>query len=279
MKLQITPTSSKRKRSRSRHRRHPPSRFKLFLKYCFLSFNTLCLFLAIFIILIGIWAWTEKETYNTDISQNLLLDPVFILFITGLITFTISCSGVIASLKENVTILNFYTISLITLLLIEIIFGIFLITFKELIKEHSKHGFRSLIGHYREDPDQQNIIDWVQQNWLKCCGTDGPNDWEENVYFNCSNDENVNKEVCGVPFSCCRHQTDVSFDNLTECGSNIRRNENKIDISKIIYEKGCIQALEEWLSRNLLLVCFTIICTLFAQLLIVCSAQMLRALC
>ena len=26
----------------------------------------------------------------------------------------------------------------------------------------------------RDDPDQQNLIDWIQEGWLECCGIDGP---------------------------------------------------------------------------------------------------------
>lgn len=35
-----------------------------------------------------------------------------------------------------------------------------------------------------------------------CCGAKDPNDWNLNVYFNCS-DSNLSRERCGVPFSCC----------------------------------------------------------------------------
>lgn len=35
-----------------------------------------------------------------------------------------------------------------------------------------------------------------------CCGARGPNDWNLNIYFNCT-DLNPSRERCGVPFSCC----------------------------------------------------------------------------
>ena len=28
--------------------------------------------------------------------------------------------------------------------------------------------------HLRDDPDQQNLIDWIQEGWLQCCGIEGP---------------------------------------------------------------------------------------------------------
>ena len=34
------------------------------------------------------------------------------------------------------------------------------------------------------------------------------NDWEKNIYFNCSS---PSTEKCGVPFSCCKASPDVSF--------------------------------------------------------------------
>lgn len=27
-------------------------------------------------------------------------------------------------------------------------------------------GFQTFITHYREDPDQQNLIDWIQESWV-----------------------------------------------------------------------------------------------------------------
>ena len=39
---------------------------------------------------------------------------------------------------------------------------------------------------------------------LQCCGIEGPQDWDKNVYFNCSSASVGSREACGVPFSCCK---------------------------------------------------------------------------
>lgn len=36
----------------------------------------------------------------------------------------------------------------------------------------------------------------------ECCGAFGADDWNLNIYFNCT-DSNPSREKCGVPFSCC----------------------------------------------------------------------------
>ncbi|MEQ2170664.1 hypothetical protein GOODEAATRI_002628, partial [Goodea atripinnis] len=38
--------------------------------------------------------------------------------------------------------------------------------------------------------------------WWECCGAFGADDWNLNIYFNCT-DSNPSREKCGVPFSCC----------------------------------------------------------------------------
>ena len=40
---------------------------------------------------------------------------------------------------------------------------------------------------------------------LHCCGLNDYNDWENNIYFNCSS---PGVEKCGVPFSCCQPDND-----------------------------------------------------------------------
>jgi len=34
------------------------------------------------------------------------------------------------------------------------------------IKTQATGGFQAFIVHYREDPDQQNLIDWIQEDWV-----------------------------------------------------------------------------------------------------------------
>ena len=71
---------------------------------------------------------------------------------------------------------------------------------------------------------------------LECCGgTHGPQDWENNIYFNCTSVILVNgikyqpAESCGVPFSCCAlgdmFGSGTSEDTVvdTQCGYGVRQ--------------------------------------------------------
>ena len=61
-----------------------------------------------------------------------------------------------------------------------------------------------MIVSYRDDPDLQSLIDWIQKDWLQCCGIKDADDWDLNIYFNKSSKGLGSPEAGGVPFSCCQ---------------------------------------------------------------------------
>ncbi|XP_068081467.1 tetraspanin-5 isoform X1 [Anabrus simplex] len=238
-----------------------------------------CVFqlLGLGILAVGIWAWTEKDTFN-NLSRltNIALDPAFILILVGTVTFIIGFTGCVGALRENTCLLAAYAIFLAILLLLEMTAGILGFICKDSIKKQATDGFQAFIVHYREDPDQQNLIDWIQEDWLQCCGIEGPKDWDRNNYFNCSSRKVGSREACGVPFSCCKRKPNEIIKNK-QCGYDVRKEEYPYDVAKIINEKGCVQAGEEWMERNLLIVAIVAVATAFLQILGICFAQNLRA--
>ncbi|KAK8726882.1 hypothetical protein OTU49_010113 [Cherax quadricarinatus] len=147
------------------------------LKYVIFGFNVIFWLMGLSILAIGVWAWTEKDTFN-NLSRltNIALDPAFVLIVTGLITFTIGFTGCVGALRENTCLLACYAIFLAILLLLEMTAGILGFIFKDWIKSQATNGFQAFIVHYRDDPDQQNLIDWIQEKWEiiknKQCGYD-----------------------------------------------------------------------------------------------------------
>ncbi|OQR69626.1 tetraspanin-5 isoform 3 [Tropilaelaps mercedesae] len=151
---------------------------------------------------------------------------------------------------RSVTLELSYAIFLAILLLLEMTAGILGFIFKDWIKAQATNGFQAFIVFYRDDPDRQNLIDWIQEQWLGCCGIEGPKDWDMNIYFNCSSVEVGSREACGVPFSCCKRQPNELIKNK-QCGYDVRKPDYQRDKSHVIYEKGCLRAGEEWIEANL----------------------------
>ncbi|XP_012287199.1 tetraspanin-5 isoform X2 [Orussus abietinus] len=238
------------------------------LKYVIFGFNVTFWLLGLGIMAVGVWAWMEKDTFN-NLSRltNIALDPAFILILVGTVTFIIGFTGCVGALRENTCLLAAYAIFLALLLLLEMTTGVLGFIFKDWIKSQATGGFQAFIIHYREDPDQQNLIDWIQEDWLQCCGIEGPKDWDRNNYFNCSSSEIGSREACGVPFSCCKRKPNEIIKNK-QCGYDVRKPGYNFDVAKVIYEKGCVQAGEEWMERNLLPIAIGAVITAFSQMLI-----------
>ncbi|CRK88108.1 CLUMA_CG001893, isoform A [Clunio marinus] len=242
------------------------------LKYSILSVNMIC---GLFLLSVGVWALNEKNVFS-NLSSNLLYDPAFVFIISGSITFLIGFTGCVGSLRENTLLLSIHSILLIVLLLLEIGLGVltFILKDKGWIKSQATYGLRNFILHYREDADQQNLIDYIQQQW-ECCGIDTPSDWDANRYFNCTSSILGSREACGVPFSCCKTNSNDIIANK-QCGYDVRKEGFSLEVSKIIYERGCILAGEELFEENLITISSLFIICIFVQILGICFAQNLR---
>ncbi|XP_055903911.1 tetraspanin-5 isoform X1 [Eupeodes corollae] len=259
--------------------RRETSEISCCLKYIIFSCNVLFWSAGLCVLAIGIWAWNEKDMFsNLTRLTFIALDPAFVLICLGTVTFIIGFTGSVGALRENTCLLSMYAIFLSVLLILEIGLGtlVFILKDKGWIKDQATEGLRAFIIHYREDPDQQNLIDWIQEDWLQCCGIEGPKDWDSNNYFNCSSGAVGSREACGVPFSCCKRRPHELIKNK-QCGYDVRKEGYSTEISKIIYEKGCVQAGEEWVERNLLTISTTSIFMIFMEILGICFAQNLRA--
>ncbi|CAB0005371.1 unnamed protein product [Nesidiocoris tenuis] len=221
--------------------------------------------LGLCIMAVGIWAWSEKDTFsNLGRLANVALDPAFVLICVGTVTFIIGFTGCVGALRENTCLLAAYALFLAIILLLELTAGIMGFIFKDWIKVQATGGFQAFIIHYREDPDQQNLIDWIQEDWLQCCGIEGPKDWDKNNYFNCSSQTVGSREACGVPFSCCKRKPNEIIKNK-QCGYDVRKAHNEAYFAdswanlsptqseeRNIFERGCLRAGEEWVEANLI---------------------------
>jgi tetraspanin-5 len=133
------------------------------------------------VLLLGAWALIEKNPYS-EIGPRLTkfyLDPAWMLLIVGACIFVIGFSGCIGALRENTCFLSFvsecggeiaahtvqYAILLGILLLLQMTISILFFVAKEWAMNEVHRELDSMIVHYRDDPDLQSVIDWIQ-NWV-----------------------------------------------------------------------------------------------------------------
>ncbi|XP_064572940.1 tetraspanin-14 isoform X2 [Zonotrichia leucophrys gambelii] len=140
--------------------------------------------------------------------------------------------------------------TIVFIFLLELAVAVMAFLFQDWVRDRVKEFFENNIKSYRDDIDLQNIIDSLQRI-NHCCGAQGPEDWDFNIYFDCKS-ESKSREKCGVPFSCCIPDPAQKVVN-TQCGYDIRK-KSKSQWDDQIFVKGCIHALEAWLPRNIYIV-------------------------
>ncbi|KAJ8365159.1 hypothetical protein SKAU_G00139900 [Synaphobranchus kaupii] len=222
-------------------------------KYLMFSYNILFWLAGAGFIAIGLWAWSEKGVLSdlTQVTRLHGFDPVWLLLTVGVVTFILGFAGCVGALRENICLLKFFSGLICFIFFLELTAAILAFVFKDSLRDWVNDFFLANIKAYRDDIDLQNVIDSLQRlNY--CCGAKDSNDWDLNVYFNCS-DSNPSRESCGVPFSCCLTDPADTVVN-TQCGYDVRRAKDPDKLDAFIYTKGCISTLEQWLPRNIYIV-------------------------
>ncbi|XP_067938832.1 tetraspanin-5-like [Watersipora subatra] len=242
------------------------------LKYLLFSFNVFFWLVGLGILAIGVWAWYEKQMFqNIGDLTEIFLDPGLLFIIVGCIIFIIGFAGCIGALRENTCLLMFFIACLVVILLTQVTVAVLIFVYKDFVNDRIRDTVNTYISRYRDDDDLQNIIDWTQDTWLYCCGVESPDDWNKNVYFNCSS---PSRERCGVPFSCCKRE-DTDIVNL-QCGYDVRTPENRDRQSQFIYTTGCLDAVAQWANNNMIPVAGTAVGIAVVEIIGICFAHQLR---
>nr|XP_020663648.1 tetraspanin-15 isoform X2 [Pogona vitticeps] len=168
------------------------------------------------VLAVGIYAEVERQKYKT--LESAFLAPAIILILLGILMFLVSFVGVLASLRDNLSLLQ-ATI--------------------DFLNENIRRG----IKNYYDDLDFKNIMDFVQKQF-KCCGGEDFKDWSTNQYHDCSAPGPL---ACGVPYTCCIMNKTAVVNTM--CGYKTI-NEERLSVQHIIYVRGCTDAVLIWFLDN-----------------------------
>ncbi|EDO38288.1 predicted protein [Nematostella vectensis] len=236
------------------------------VKYLLFFFNVFFWLVGCLLVSVGLYARFEKTAYQ-EFFSDILTDPAFALIIVGGIMFILGFSGCIGALRENICLLKFFSVVLAIIFFLQLALGVFVFVFQDKVEAVIVEKLQTAVTKYRDNADLQNLIDGVQQEF-KCCGAKGINDWDKNIYFNCSS---PGSEACGVPYSCCIKDT-----INRQCGYGIRKSGTPTsDQSKIIFIGGCVNAVKDWFKSNMIIIGGAAVGIALLQIMGICFANSL----
>ncbi|XP_040179246.1 tetraspanin-15 [Rana temporaria] len=219
------------------------SRFPyLCLKFTLIAYCTIFWLIGALVLAIGIYAEVERQKYKT--LHGAFLAPAIILILLGLVMFVVSFIGVLASLRDNLCLLQVFMYTLGVCLLLELTGGIVALLFRNQTMDVLNRNIRRGIRNYYDDLDFKNIMDFVQKQF-KCCGGEEYMDWEKNEYHSCTAPGPL---ACGVPYTCCISNKTTTVMN-TLCGYQAMKY-NRQEAEKFIYPRGCTNAVIMWFLDN-----------------------------
>ncbi|PKK28252.1 tetraspanin-15-like, partial [Columba livia] len=193
------------------------------------------------VLAVGIYAEVERQKYKT--LESAFLAPAIILILLGIIMFLVSFVGVLASLRDNLCLLQAFMYILGICLLIELTGGVVALIFRNQTIKFLNDNIRRGIENYYDDLDFKNIMDSVQKRF-KCCGGEDYRDWSQNVYHSCAAPGPL---ACGVPYTCC--VTNKVSPGITMCGYKTIDKE-RLSVQHVIYVRGCTNAVLIWFLDN-----------------------------
>ncbi|CAH0395305.1 unnamed protein product [Bemisia tabaci] len=264
-------------------RRRAPNNFTYIspcVKYMIFLLNFIFWLFGGLLIGIGLYAfldkWESTGLVKVETVYDVILNISLVLVITGAVVFIVSFAGCVGALRENTCLLKFYSLCLLIFFLLEMVIAIMGFVFPHTMQSTFEESFTDkIIQSYREDPDLQNLIDFVQMEF-QCCGlsSDGYTDWSNNDYFNCSSPSV--SERCGVPFSCCINTSTIT-GNLINIMCGYKAQELTVaEASKKVWTSGCIEVVRLWAERNLYTIAGVALGIALSQLLVINLAKTLE---
>ncbi|XP_043967603.1 tetraspanin-15 isoform X1 [Gambusia affinis] len=236
--------------------------FYYFIKFTLNVYSMLFSLMGLCVLCVGVYAEVERQKNRT--LEGLFLAPAVVLILLGLVMFTVSVVGMVGSLRDNKTLLHMFLCVLCVLLLLQALTLAMALIFEKKTVALFQSTIREGIKHYYDDLDFKNILDYVQQKF-SCCGGDEYKDWGVNQYHFCNG---TGPLACGVPYTCCVRKLGEVIN--TFCGYSTLNEEfhfrsstffllspalgsghQRATLQEVIHVRGCIHAVNLWMSDNI----------------------------
>ncbi|XP_064466309.1 23 kDa integral membrane protein-like [Ornithodoros turicata] len=187
------------------------------IKNLLFIFNFFFAVSGILIIVCGGYSLHWFKNTGPVIGEHYIAGPV-ILIVIGSVVFLVAFLGCCGAMQESYCMLMLFSVFLFLILVAEIAAGALGFANKDKIQNLAKKQFESSMKDYSRTSDKPNPTklawDFIQTE-LKCCGTDGPQDWGTPT---------------NLPQSCCDSNSNVCTSTSS-------------------YQRGCFTTLKEKLEK------------------------------
>ncbi|XP_008256441.1 tetraspanin-33 isoform X3 [Oryctolagus cuniculus] len=131
------------------------------VKYLLFFFNMLFWVISMVMVAVGVYARLMKHAEAA--LACLAVDPAILLIVVGVLMFLLTFCGCIGSLRENICLLQTFSLCLTVVFLLQLAAGILGFVFSDQARGKVSEIINNAIVHYRDDLDLQNLIDFGQQ--------------------------------------------------------------------------------------------------------------------
>uniref|UniRef100_A0A8C5QRQ7 Tetraspanin n=1 Tax=Leptobrachium leishanense TaxID=445787 RepID=A0A8C5QRQ7_9ANUR len=203
-------------------------------KYFLFLFNLLFFILGAVILGCGIWILVDKTSFIAVLqsASSSLNIGAWVLIAVGALTMVMGFLGCLGAVNENRCLLGLYFSFLLIILIAQVVAGVLIYFQREALKKEMTSIIDNLIVNYNytdgKNTSAETTWDYIQKN-LKCCGWLSNKNWTSN--------HEVANNTGIYPCSCIKDEQQMNgFCN---------------DNNRTIYDIGCAEGVESWLTNNL----------------------------
>ncbi|XP_019960245.1 CD63 antigen [Paralichthys olivaceus] len=197
------------------------------VKFLLFFFNFIFWLCGLALIVVGILV--QMALHNTLIIHDATASGApIVVIVVGVVIFFIAFFGCCGAWKENYCMVTMFAILLSLIIIVEIAGAIAAYIFRNKLSTVVQDSLTEMISSYNNSTDEfRDTVDKLQKD-LKCCGVNSSSDWRS-----------FKPQGNSVPDSCC---VNVSAN----CGNGTMTDPAKV------HQKGCHDALEAFLKKNIL---------------------------
>ncbi|XP_071956874.1 CD151 antigen-like [Antedon mediterranea] len=185
---------------------------------------------------LGIWIKVYESEYRDLLGSDNIQAITALMIATGSAVFGIGFCGCCGAWKERPIFLKIYFVLVIVIIITEFVAGIMALVYRDdVLQDITTAMNKQITEEYGQSTAITNSVDNLQEELL-CCGASNYTDYADSNNW----DEEPGE---AVPKSCCKKPPSDDCNNGNSKGDP--------SVPGFIYEQGCVEKMNNWISDNL----------------------------